>query len=87
MTSQTSTLSTSQYQDDDYVTIVAPSIVEVMDKFRSSGMAAKGYKIAGRVCRHTFAFAGRSSSNEDASAEMFDGDRMMAATFVRPTPS
>lgn len=87
MQSQSSTASTSQFQDDDYVTIVAHSMAEVMDQFRASGLSAKGYKVAGRICRHTFAFAGQTSNSDDASTEMFDGDRMMAATFVRPISS
>lgn len=62
----------------DYVTIVAPSIGEVMRRFRDSGLAAKGYAINGPVARHTFAYAGTDSTDEP-----FGGEPMTAATFVR----
>lgn len=83
MQTQANTQTTTPFQDDDYVTIVAPSMAEVMGQFRARGLSAQGYKIAGRVCRHTFAFAGQTEGNDESSSEMFDGDLMMAATFVR----
>lgn len=65
-------------RDDEYVTIVAPSLGEVMQKFRDSGLAAQGYAIAGRATRHRFAFAGNG-----AGEDMFGGAAMTAATFFR----
>ncbi len=60
--------------EDDYITIVAPTLDEVMQQFRDSGLAAKGYAIAGRVARHRFDVAG---------VDPFGGAPMSAATFIR----
>jgi hypothetical protein len=65
--------------ENEYVTIVAPTLGEVMKKFRDSGLAAQGYAIAGRVGRHRFAMGGT-----DAGEELFGGSAMTAATFFRP---
>ena len=65
-------------RDDEYVTIVAPTLGEVMQKFRDSGLAAQGFAIAGRVARHKFSFAGG-----DGHGDMFGGTPMTAATFIR----
>lgn len=64
--------------EEDYITIVAPTIDEVMQQFRVSELAAQGYCIAGRVGRHKFSYAGDADTSE-----LFDGDRMVAATFIR----
>lgn len=72
--------SIAQADTDQYITIVAPSIGEVMKRFRDSGLAARGYAIAGPVARHTFAYAG-----EDSDEAPFGGSPMTAATFIRPT--
>ncbi len=63
---------------EEYVTIVAPTISEVMEQFRSSDLAAQGFCITGRVGRHKFAYAG-----ERQPSELFDGAKMVAATFMR----
>lgn len=75
---QTLTQNTMAQTAQDYITIVAPSIAEVMRRFSESGLAAKGYAITGPVARHTFAYAG-----DDASEQPFGGEPMTAATFVR----
>lgn len=64
--------------EEEYITIVAPTINEVMQQFRVSDLAAQGYCIAGRVGRHKFSYAG-----ETQNTDLFDGNRMVAATFIR----
>lgn len=75
---QTPNLTAPVSQEDEYVTIVAPTTAEVMQQFRDSDLAERGFSIAGRVARHQFAYAGGS-----ATKELFDGMPMTAATFVR----
>lgn len=67
---------------EEYVTIIAPTIVEVMKQFQARGLDVLGYAIMGRVARHQFAFA----QNDDAQ-EMFNGETMLAATFMRQVPA
>jgi len=64
---------------DDYITIIAPTINAVMQRFQESGLAAKGYSITGPVGRHQFAYVG-----DEAEVDLFGGVRMIAATFFRP---
>lgn len=64
--------------EEEYITIVAPTINEVMEQFRASDLAAQGFCITGRVGRHKFSYAG-----ERQQAELFDGAKMVAATFMR----
>lgn len=75
---QTST--TLSTHEDEYITIVAPTLREVMQQFRESGLAAEGYSIAGQVARHRFSYAG-----DAVSVDLFGGIRMIAATFIRTT--
>lgn len=70
----------AQADTEQYITIVAPSIAEVMQRFRDSGLAARGYAIAGPVARHTFSYAG-----SDGDEQPFGDSPMTAATFIRPT--
>lgn len=72
--------SIAQADTDQYITIVAPSIAEVMQRFRDNGLAARGYAITGPVARHTFSYAGA-----DGDQQPFGGAPMTAATFIRPS--
>ena len=63
---------------DEYITIIASTVNEVMKRFQESGLAAQGYSIAGPVGRHQFAYVGEAESEH-----LFDGARMIAATFFR----
>lgn len=65
-------------REDEFVTIVAPTIGAVMQQFRDSELGAKGYCIAGRVVRRAFKFADGAQN-----VDMFDGAEMVAATFAR----
>lgn len=65
-------------REEEFITIVAPTIDEVMKEFHTSDLAAQGYCIAGRVGRHKFSYA--ESANK---SELFEGARMFAATFTR----
>ncbi|VAW23053.1 hypothetical protein MNBD_ALPHA12-1794 [hydrothermal vent metagenome] len=79
MTEHTKQLSTQR--QDEYVTIIAPSLAAVMGQFRARGLGAKGFAITGPAARHQFAFAGKDESM--AGLEMFGGVAMVAATFRR----
>jgi len=69
-------------QRDEFVTIIAASMAEVMGQFRARGLGAMGFAIAGPVGRHQFAFA-----DDGGAKEMFDGQPMLAATFTRRVPT
>jgi hypothetical protein len=68
-------------QREEYVTIIAPTIGDVMKQFQARGLDVLGYAIMGRIGRHRFAFA-----QDDQSKEMFEGETMLAATFMRQVP-
>ncbi|HEY8594113.1 MAG TPA: hypothetical protein VIL84_02620 [Devosiaceae bacterium] len=74
----TSTLS----EREEFVTIIAPTAAEAMRQFRDQGLAALGYAIAGRIGRHRFSLSGNGDQTE-----LFDGEAMIAATFVRRVPA
>lgn len=67
---------------EEYITIIAPTAREVMRRFKEQGLAALGYAINGRIDRHQFAYAGG-----DRTTELFSGEPMVAATFVRRVPA
>lgn len=78
MHTPTPTHDTDISREDEFVTIVAPTIGAVMKQFRDSELGAKGYCIAGRVVRRAFKFA-----DDAGNIDMFDGTEMVAATFAR----
>lgn len=61
--------------NEDFITIIAPSMAEVMDSFRNQGLAERDYSIVHRAGRHSFTMAG--------GQKLFDGAQMVAATFAR----
>lgn len=63
---------------EEYVTIIGPSMTDVMRQFRAQGLDREGYAIAGRIDRHRFEMADASGVRH-----LFDGTPMLAATFVR----
>lgn len=63
---------------NEYVTIVATTMDELMQQFRVRGLGALGFTIMGEVGLHHFALAEHGSARE-----LFDGERMLAATFCR----
>jgi hypothetical protein len=63
---------------EEYLTIIAPTASEAMAQFSARGLAAQGYAIAGKIGRHRFSLVG----NED-STDLFAGNGMIAATFMR----
>jgi len=63
---------------EEYVTIIGPSMTAVMAQFRAQGLDRQGYAIAGRIDRHRFEMA-----DADGVHDLFDGVRMLSATFVR----
>ncbi|WMT87058.1 hypothetical protein NO932_00195 [Pelagibacterium sp. 26DY04] len=60
---------------EDFVTIIAPSMAEVMASFKSQGLAERDYSIVHRAGKHSFTMAG--------GQKLFDGAQMVAATFAR----
>ncbi|WP_417578947.1 hypothetical protein [Pelagibacterium sp.] len=60
---------------EDFITIIAPSMAEVMASFKSQGLAERDYSIVHRAGKHSFTMAGGQT--------LFDGAQMVAATFAR----
>lgn len=60
---------------EDFITIIAPSMAEVMASFKSQGLADRDYAIVHRAGRHSFTMAGGET--------LFGGAQMVAATFAR----
>ena len=65
-------------EPEEFVTIIAPSMLEVMAEFRARGLAALGYAIVGRAGWHRF----RVTAGQHWPASI-DGRRALAATFRR----
>lgn len=63
---------------EEYVTIIGPSMTDVMRQFRAQGLARQGYAITGRIDRHRFEMADANGVHD-----LFDGIKMLSATFVR----
>lgn len=78
MHTPTLTLSNTTPREEEFITIVAPTIDDVMQEFHTSDLASQGYSIAGRVGRHKFSYAEGTNKSE-----LFEGVRMFAATFTR----
>lgn len=66
---------TSEIPEEDFITIIAPSMAEVMASFKAQGLAERQYCIVHRGGRHSFTVAG--------GEPLFEGARMVAATFAR----
>lgn len=69
---------TEQTQNDDFITIFAPTLAEIWESFREQGLAEKHYAIVHRTGRHAFTVAGGSRVTP-----LFEGAPMIAATFAR----
>ena len=72
-------LNERQSGEQEFVTIIAPSITEVMNAFRAQGLAEQDYAIVHRAGRHQFTLV----SGFEQSTRLFDGVPMTAATFAR----
>lgn len=68
---------TPHHSDSEFVTIIAPTMAEVMAAFEAQGLAARDYAIVHRAGRHSFTHAG--------NGPLFEGHPMIAATFARRT--
>lgn len=66
-------------EDQDFITIIAPTMADVMASYHAQGLAGRDYAIVHRAGRHSFTLAG---AGEGATA-LFDGAPMVAATFAR----
>ncbi|GGA37804.1 hypothetical protein [Pelagibacterium lentulum] len=65
----------TQHIPEDFITIIAPTMAEVMESFKAQGLAARQYAIVHRAGKHSFTLAG--------GQPLFDGEPMIAATFAR----
>lgn len=74
---------TTKTTQDEYVTIIAPSLGAVMGQFRERGLGAMGFSITGPAVRHQFAYAGETIAKEARREDLFGGVAMIAATFRR----
>lgn len=63
---------------EDFVTIIAATMAEVMQSFKSQGLAEQEYTIVHRGGEHSFTVVDRGDS-----APLFGGEKMIAATFAR----
>ncbi|CAM5767901.1 hypothetical protein LMIY3S_02318 [Labrys miyagiensis] len=63
---------------DEFITIIGANMAEINAEFRAQGLADREFSIVHRIGRHRFT---RVSSG--AAEEMFEGQPMIAATFVR----
>ncbi|MDR3471042.1 MAG: hypothetical protein P4M09_05065 [Devosia sp.] len=70
---------TTAQAEQEFVTIIAPSLTEVMNAYHARGLAEQNYTIVHRAGRHQFTLV----SSVDQSTQLFDGEPMTAATFVR----
>lgn len=66
-------------QTEDFITIIAPSMAEVMASFCAQGLAEKQYAIVHRAGRHSFTLA----HGGEPATTLFEGTPMIAATFAR----
>lgn len=71
-----------QRTQNEFVTIIATSAGEAMRQFKAQGLDREGYSIATQIGRHRFSVVA-----EDAATELFAGDTMFAATFMRAVPA
>ena len=71
-------MTTSMSDRDEYLTIIAPSVREAMEQFKSRNLGEQGYTIMGRIGRHRFSVVG-----ETENSDLFSGNGVIAATFCR----
>ncbi|WDR06985.1 hypothetical protein PSQ90_05980 [Devosia rhodophyticola] len=71
-------MSPTTSEREEYLTIIAPTAIEAMEQFKTRGLGAQGYSIAGKIGRHQFSLVGAGSATE-----LFTGVGMIAATFSR----
>jgi hypothetical protein len=64
---------------EEGITFFGHSPSEILDAFYSSGLAARGFSIAGRIVPHSACLIGQGSENE----ELFNGAKLYAGTFMR----
>ncbi len=64
--------------EQEYITIIAPSIKQAMAQFKARGLDVLGYSIVGQIVRQQF-----SIINGSGNEAMFDGEQMFSATWKR----
>ncbi|RDE09502.1 hypothetical protein [Pelagibacterium lacus] len=60
---------------EDFITIIAPSMAEVMASYKAQRLAERQYSIVHRAGKHSFTMAD--------GEPLFEGTPMIAATFAR----
>lgn len=63
---------------EEFVTIIAANPAEAMQQYKQQGLAQLGFAIVGRIGPNRFSVAAG-----DTAVELFEGQRMVAATFSR----
>lgn len=71
-------MSKTATRTDEFVTIIARNIEDAMRQYQAQGLDRDGYTIAHKVGRHRF-----SMVSDGAAGDLFGGENMLAATFVR----
>lgn len=71
-------MSPSISEREEYLTIIAPTAIEVMAQFKARGLDRQGFAIAGKIGRHQVSILQGSSY-----ADLLDDPNMVAATFSR----
>ncbi len=67
-----------QADNQEYITIIAPSVRDAMAQFKERGLDILGYAIVGKIVRQQFSIV--SSSGDES---MFNGKPMFSATWKR----
>lgn len=69
---------TDRTGEEEFVTIIGRDAEQISRAFQAEGLAQQQFSIVHRMGRHRFAVA----DGEDART-IFDGEGLMAATYVR----
>ncbi len=70
----------NQLQPDrtDYVTIIGAVMADITRQFQAQGLSGSDYAIVHRIGSHRFTMV-----DGDVAEHLFEGRRMIAATFAR----
>lgn len=69
----------AQNNNEEGITFFGRSPSEILSAFHSSGLAAAGFSIAGRIVPHSACLVGQGKENET----LFGGEKLYAGTFVK----
>lgn len=75
-------MTTTPTENEEFVTIIAPSTGDAMRQFKAQGLDRQGFAIAGRVGQHRFSLVSGTHADDP-----FPGQSLVAATFSRRVPA